>query len=278
MRLAWQHILYPQSTNHNCDSTHIIYKIATSMINILNLIKLSLEKINLQCNFNRYSDPQTMQKKLITKDRPVIFDVGAHLGVTYTKYRKFFPRAEIHLVEPFAASAERLRSQTKNDPCSYLHQIALSNHDGERTLHVNAASSTNSLSSLRMSASSTWNSNKLKQVGKITVDVLTLDRLCKEIDIKFIDILKIDVQGAELSVLQGAKNLLENQRIGLLQFEFIVVDTYENQDPFSEYLALLESYNYQLIDIYQPLRRNGQLLQFDLLFSSSFSAPDPNSK
>jgi FkbM family methyltransferase len=53
-----------------------------------------------------------------------------------------------------------------------------------------------------------------------TVDVSTLDVEVEGRGVKFVDFLKVDVEGFDLNVLRGAKGLLAQQRIGLIQFEY----------------------------------------------------------
>lgn len=56
--------------------------------------------------------------------------------------------------------------------------------------------------------------------GSTEVEVTTLDALCADRGIDHVDLLKIDVEGGELDVLEGARGLLEVGAIGLVQFEF----------------------------------------------------------
>lgn len=233
------------------------------------LIQNSLKQINIECRINPFVDPQSMQQRLITSNNPVIFDVGAHHGETYTDYRNRFAQATIHLIEPFPESANQLKSLVKDDRNCFIHQIALSNANGQKTLYINEASATNSLNELSDGAAERWAASHLRQKDSAIVETRTLDSLCNDLGIHHIDIVKIDVQGGEMEVLNGAAALLGNQSIGLLQFEFIAADTYQNQRPMHEYLQLMDSYKYDLVDIYQPIRRNGKLLQCDLLFASN---------
>jgi FkbM family methyltransferase len=52
------------------------------------------------------------------------------------------------------------------------------------------------------------------------VEITTLDGFCKERGISRVDFLKIDVEGGELSVLEGAKYLITNDGLPIIQFEF----------------------------------------------------------
>ncbi len=238
------------------------------MNTIKTLIKNSLERLKIECKINPFIQPQALQQKLITTDKPIIFDIGAHHGKTYLDYRTRFPNATIHLIEPFSDSVDVLKAATDADSHCHIHQLALTDNCGQQTLYINEASATNSLNALSIGASERWASATLTQKASHTVDVKTLDFLTAELGVTNIDIVKMDVQGAEMAVLKGASELLAKQSIGLLQFEFISADTYENQRPMYEYLQLMDHYQYTLVDFYQPLRRNGKMLQCDLLFAS----------
>lgn len=232
------------------------------------LLKDSLERLHIECKINRFIQPQSIQQKLVTTGTPVIFDIGAHHGQTYLDYRARFPNAIIHLIEPFAESVDILKAAAGADPYCTVHQIALADTCEQKTLYVNEASATNSLNALSSGAAERWAVNNLKQKTSLSVDVKTLDSLTTELGVSTVEIVKMDVQGAEMAVLSGAAQLLARQAIGLLQFEFISADTYENQRPMHEYLQLMDHYQYTLIDFYQPLRRDGRLMQCDLLFAN----------
>lgn len=52
--------------------------------------------------------------------------------------------------------------------------------------------------------------------GTVEVPVTTLDRFCAEHSLRHIDILKLDVQGAEYATLTGARRLLDEQAIDIV--------------------------------------------------------------
>lgn len=45
-----------------------------------------------------YLDPYLAQRELVAVERPVIFDVGAHVGQTAAQYRKLFPEGALQLL------------------------------------------------------------------------------------------------------------------------------------------------------------------------------------
>jgi FkbM family methyltransferase len=57
-------------------------------------------------------------------------------------------------------------------------------------------------------------------------NITTIDQFCIENNIDFIDFLKIDVEGHELEVLHGASQMINNKKIGVLQFEFNVCNIF----------------------------------------------------
>lgn len=238
------------------------------MSNSATLVKSLLAKLGFEVRRNKHPAPQSLQQLLVTTESPVIFDVGAHTGETYKDYRRRFSDASLHLIEPFEQSATLLKEIASTDERAHVHQVALSDVTGESTLHVNHSSATNSLQPLVSDAAARWGASTLTKQTETIVKTVTLDSLCESLGISEIDIIKIDVQGTEMCVLKGAEQMFNAQNVGLLQMEYIAESTYERQRPLHEYLEFFHSRNYQLLDIYQPIRRNGKLLQCDLLFAN----------
>ena len=238
------------------------------MSNAATLVKSLLAKLGFEVRRNKHPTPQSLQQLLVTGESPVIFDVGAYTGETYKDYRRRFPDATLHLIEPFEQSAAILKEITKTDEYAYVHQLAFSDVAGESTLHINQSSATNSLQPLVSDAAARWGTSTLAKQTETVVKTETLDNLCTSLGIMEIDIIKIDVQGAEMTVLRGAEQMFNSQNVGLLQMEYIAESTYEHQRALHEYLEYFHNRNYRLLDIYQPIRRNGKMLQCDLLFAN----------
>jgi FkbM family methyltransferase len=213
-------------------------------------------------------DPFVVTRELVARSEPVIFDVGAHIGDTIAKYRSLFPSAHIHGFEPFPASFDRLMTRVAGKPRTHLHRLALTDHEGVAKLNVNRSDATNSVLASDTRGSFYWGEEKLETETTIEVIATTIDRVRQRESVDHIDILKIDVQGAEYAVLQGAAATLRQHAVDVLYMELIVAPTYVGQHTLQEYLALLDSLGYVLFDFYNRARKNGRLIQADALFVS----------
>ena len=114
-----------------------------------------------------------------------------------------------------------------------------------------------------------WGEGKLDTMSQIEVNTTTIDIFCREAGISAGDILKMDVQGGEFSVLLGAKDLLSTQGVSLIYTELIMCPTYKEQHKLYEYLSLLDSFGYDFLDFFNPVWRHKQLIQADMVFLSS---------
>jgi hypothetical protein len=83
---------------------------------------------------------------------------------------------------------------------------------------------------------------------KIVIQAQKLDSFCDQHTIRNIDFLKIDTEGSELNVLLGARSLLREKRIGILQFEY--GGTYTDAHIYlKDVYDLLKGYGYTIYKI-----------------------------
>lgn len=231
--------------------------------------------IGLEIRANANVDAFRVKQRLLRTAAPVIFDVGAHVGQTSLEYRRRFPRARLFAFEPFPPSYAKLQTALALDPDASAFALAFSDKVGSQVLHVNPAEATNSLLPTDPAASRIWGTGLLESHDRVEVTTSTIDDFCTTRSLDRIDILKLDVQGAEFSVLRGAAASLAAGRIGLVYLEVIVAATYEGQHGLHEYLQLMDGVGYQWVDLFNPLRGAGRLLQFDLLFAAPALLQDP---
>jgi len=160
--------------------------------------------------------PYDVQRQLIRQESPVIFDIGANVGKVTQQYRSLFPDAIIHSFEPFPESCQSLKQRCSQDGNIFPHQLAICEKMGKTTLYSNSSSATNSLLATDSRAGALWGQGLLDTKALVEVEPTTIDCFCAENHISAIDILKMDIQGAELRALQGAEQILARQAVSLI--------------------------------------------------------------
>ena len=208
------------------------------------------------------------QRRFFDKDSaPIIFDAGAYTGEVSRTYRAIFPRAKLYCFEPFPGSLRELE-RLSSEPLVKIYPMAISDHIGKTTLNVNADLSCNSIFQRPQNAFAYY-SEKAQNVDQIEVDTTTIDNVCNEEDITRIDILKLDVEGAEIKALRGAHNTLSKHAVTLIYTEIMFIPHYEGGCLFYELAGVLAHYGYTLFNLYNLKRaKNGQLRWGNAIFLS----------
>jgi FkbM family methyltransferase len=205
-----------------------------------------------------------VQQKLMLNVPKVIFDIGANRGNTVIKYAKLFPTAKIYAFEPFLETFEILKDNVKDISNINISNFAIAEKIGETVFYSNKNEDTNSiLSSSKIGLSS---DEQVKTIGQTIVNTETIDSFCSTHKIDKIDILKMDIQGAELLALIGAIKLLEEKKIGLIYTETYFRRQYNNQPLFHEISKFLADYGYYIQDIYSPIYGKGSIAWCDAIF------------
>ncbi len=182
---------------------------------------------------------------------PMILDVGANIGQSIEKFKHEWPDSQIHSFEPNPSTFLTLSSMWSEVTGVFPSNIALTDTIGNVPFYATRISELASLlpPSERMQFLSSENKYDFESLN---IEADTLDNYCRKSDISKIDLLKIDVQGAELSVLKGAQSMLKNNTISIIYVESIFADCYDSQTNFTDLLNFLNgSLGYQLWDV-QP--------------------------
>ncbi|MBU1014578.1 MAG: FkbM family methyltransferase [Bacteroidetes bacterium] len=211
-----------------------------------------------------------VQKKLLENVvSPVILDVGANIGQTLKVYKSLFPDGEIHCFEPFPDSYNILKDFATQFNRSQTYQLAIAEKTEETVFHVNSDyHATNSLF-YRPSKGYCYYPKEAQLNDTIPVKTDTLDSFAQRINLNQVNILKMDIQGAELLALRGATQLLENQAISLIVTEVMFVPHYEGGALFNQIHDFLSTKDYSLFGIYDAhFAENCQIRFADAIFIS----------
>jgi FkbM family methyltransferase len=212
----------------------------------------------------------SIKRLLVGIQEPIIFDVGAHHGLVSRAFRDLFPASKIYAFEPFKESFEKLKVNTASDPGIYVFNFGLSNRVGTQPFHSNPSSATNSLLSTDKSAAQIWGAGLLETKEVVQVQFKTLDSVVATMRIPRIDILKLDVQGAEHLVIAGASSTCNRGLIRLIYSEIITQPTYRDQKRFDEALTSFYNNSFDLYNFYNmSFTDQGRLRQVDAIFTKA---------
>jgi FkbM family methyltransferase len=177
-----------------------------------------------------------------------------------------FPAAVIYCFEPFPESFAVLQAALAGDGGVRPFKLALADRAGEAVLNANVFPATNSLLATAPTAAEVW-PGLVQTTGQVRVPTTTLDSFCREQSIDRIDVLKLDVQGAEPLVLRGGEGLLRSGRVRLVYAEVLTLPTYAGQAELHEFLSMMSGYGFELFNVYNPsATAAGQLRQVDAIF------------
>jgi FkbM family methyltransferase len=217
---------------------------------------------------------------VIGLDHPIL-DVGAHNGSSVRRFRSAFgPKPEIF---SFEANPELFKLLKQDHSLSanlkVYNNIVCDKNDEIQAFNIHQTS-TGSSSMLALDFNTRFAQRRgvtEETISICNVPTISLDFFTSKLPNSRISLLKIDTQGSELDVLNGAIGLLSRSEVDVIEFELITHSGYVGRGGYFEVLNLLDKNGYKLIAIsndsrwapsgYFDLLKNPEL-QFDLIFVS----------
>jgi FkbM family methyltransferase len=191
-----------------------------------------------------------------------LLDIGANKGQFSLAYREFFPEGWIVAFEPFPESAGKFRALFAGDARAELHQTALADAECEAHFHVTTRQDSSSLLEPGAAQEAAYG---VRDAAAITVPVKRLDQIVDMGAFTGPVLLKIDVQGAELKVLEGCADL---GKADFLYIELSFVELYKGQPLFDEVEAYLRGRGFVPVGFFnQSVTEQFGPTQVDVLFA-----------
>jgi FkbM family methyltransferase len=226
---------------------------------IQTLVRLSLRRFGYDiCTSEERRDP-FRDIKILTRSDPIVFDVGANVGQTISRFRNFLTNPTIHAFEPSHQTYLQLRNNTAAIPNVRLNNFALGSKRGSLPFNENNFSTMSSFLEL---GDSGWGT----VLQRPEVEIRTIDDYCAEQGIAEIDILKSDTQGFDLEVIRGAERMLVEGRIKLIFMEINFFEIYEDLPRFDEIFSFVAGKGFSLVSFYRFYYRNDRIAWTDALF------------
>jgi FkbM family methyltransferase len=182
-------------------------------------------------------------------DPAIVFDIGAQIGTP--ELFTVFPSAHHVMVEPVHECIPALELIQKQLASATIYNCAVSNVNESTFLSVTASRQYSSIE------------EKMGEESR-EIEVRTVDSIYEDIKMSGSILLKIDVDGIEIKVLQGSKSLLKRNDCVIV----IEASIGDHGPRFNNIVEYMNSYGYDVFDIVDPLYRQSDwhLWQVDLVF------------
>lgn len=194
-----------------------------------------------------------------------LLDVGANIGQYAGLMRRIGYQGKIVSFEPLSSAFAGLQTNSQHDDNWQCENFALGNKEEKATIHISGNSYSSSLLDI-LPTHIAYDADS-EYVSDETIHVRRLDDVfqnyCEPEDVVM---LKIDTQGFEKNVLEGAKKSLK--KITLLQLEISIEPLYDKEILFVEMVNFLQQIGFELFTLENGIRNpeNGKLLQVDGIF------------
>jgi len=157
--------------------------------------------------------------KNFIKKNDIVFDVGANVGNWSREVLKNHAVETLFMFEPEPISFATLTQNLCNVKKAHLFNMGVSNKQSMKEFFV-YGNKNRTLSTFYRRSMEVEKRFSLQSKKSSDVLVVTLDEFCKTNHIHHINFLKIDTEGSEFDVIQGAIGMIENNKIDYIQFEY----------------------------------------------------------
>lgn len=185
-------------------------------------------------------------------DLKVIYDIGSHIGEFTKIAQQAFPNATYHLFEPNVVHNDWVKDLGR------VHNLYLSNEVKQAEFYSSNISSDSFYKEF---------TGIHENVEPLKVTTTALDGYVKEQGLEYPDLIKIDTQGAEIEILEGAKECAKRAQFIIL--ECPVVEYNRNGMLFNDYIAYMFSIGYVPRYLTEVHFLNGVICQLDVAFQNT---------
>ncbi len=226
-----------------CKLTYLITPIRSKILTIFKLRSRVINQLtSLRLKANKSENYSNLVSKLLLNEKIVALDVGAQGGFNENifpkKYNDFFSPI---MVEPIKDEADKL----KKENYKVISKGLWSNNCVKKLYIMKKRLGSSSLYKPNKDAYALYDLKKknypsFEVSNEIDIECTTIKESLNNLNIKKLDFLKIDTQGAEIEILKGLGNYLPL----LLKIEVQIVPMYENIPDWSELINHLYKLNY----------------------------------
>ncbi len=156
----------------------------------------------------------TVLSKLAQLEPKLIFDVGANVGDYALMVKQTNPKATVFSFEPVESTFRELQKNVLERSLSDVITVNKGLYKENKSIIINIYPGHEHASIHDLKGVS------YSKTGQKAIEVVTGDSFLEESEWDFIDLLKLDIEGAEMDALKGFEKTLEKKRIRAIQFEY----------------------------------------------------------
>ena len=177
-----------------------------------------------------------MDSVLKSYSSPVLYDIGANYGYFSVRCAEFC--SAIYAFEPVSRTFSVLENNLNRNNLPHVQpfNVGLSSSESKVSINLYSSSGNNSIYKRDLPLG-----HPLKEIGQETIRVVRLDDFMALNQLRPPDVLKIDIEGAELYALQGAQEVLSRFRPCIFM-EYS--DSTSNDAGYAKELLLSELHRY----------------------------------
>ncbi|MGQ0800761.1 MAG: FkbM family methyltransferase [Pseudomarimonas sp.] len=161
-----------------------------------------------------------------------VLDIGANTGQFASIARLLWPEALVHSFEPLPDIFAELKANHANDPKVIPHHIGLSDQAGMQSMFRSAFSPSSSLLPMAKLHEQEWPQSVANTEVAVKLERLDVWRRSMGAELTFPLMVKIDVQGFEMSVINGGPETLQQASVVVIEVSFH--ELYAAQPLFGE--------------------------------------------
>jgi FkbM family methyltransferase len=188
---------------------------------------------------------------------PVILEAGAFDGEDTLQMATLWPESKIHTFEPVPELFKTLKNKLSSKQQVHLYPYALSNKTEKTSLYVSSGMSDGS-SSILKPLEHLQAHPEVKFENQIVVEAFTIDDWAKKYGIGALDLMWLDMQGAEFKVLEASPVILSTVKV--LFTEVSLIETYKGVLLYPEFKKWLEAQGFLVAMEDLPHRDMGNVL------------------
>ncbi len=182
-------------------------------------------------------------QKISVLNPKTIFDVGANVGDYAEMARRTCAEAKIYSLEPVQSTFEILERSLKERKIENVHAIKKRLFKENKTIKINIYPGHEHASIHDLEGVS------YSSVGQNAIEVVKGDSLMEESQLNSIDLLKLDIEGAEMDALIGFEKAFREKKIRAIQFEYGYINI-TSKILLCDYYDFFKAFGYKIGKIY----------------------------